>query len=61
MVSVWAHTISCAIISILGCLYLSSYTAFSSMVTACVVLLYVSYSIPVVYKLPTAQLMLTRF
>ncbi|RSL60532.1 hypothetical protein CEP53_005422 [Fusarium sp. AF-6] len=45
---IWAHVTSCTIVSILGCLYLASYTAFNSMVTACVVLLYASYSIPVV-------------
>lgn len=43
-----AHIASSAIVAILGCLYLGSYTAFSSMVTACIVLLYVSYSIPVI-------------
>ncbi|KAL6690523.1 amino acid transporter [Trichoderma pleuroticola] len=47
-VPIWAHVISCIIVSILGCLYLASNTAFNSMVTACVVLLYASYSIPVV-------------
>lgn len=43
-----AHILSCCIVSVLGCLYLASYTAFNSMVTACVVLLYLSYAIPVV-------------
>jgi choline transport protein len=43
-----AHLTSCAIVAILGFLYLGSYTAFNSMVTACIVLLYISYSIPVV-------------
>lgn len=47
-VPIWAHAISCIIVSILGCLYLASNTAFNSMVTACVVLLYASYSIPVI-------------
>lgn len=47
-VPIWAHVISCIIVSILGCLYLASNTAFNSMVTACVVLLYASYSIPVI-------------
>ncbi|KAF2163489.1 hypothetical protein M409DRAFT_68427 [Zasmidium cellare ATCC 36951] len=42
-----AHFFSTAIVSVLGCLYLGSYTAFNSMVTACVVLLYASYAIPV--------------
>ena len=48
MVPINAHIISSMIVAILGCLYLASYTAFNSMVTACVVLLYASYSIPVV-------------
>ena len=43
-----AHTLSCALVAVLGCLYLGSYTAFNSMVTACIVLLYISYAIPVV-------------
>lgn len=43
-----AHFVSCVIVGILGCLYLGSYTAFNSMVTACIVLLYFSYAIPVV-------------
>lgn len=43
-----AHFVSCVIVSLLGSLYLGSYTAFNSMATACVVLLYASYSIPVV-------------
>ncbi|KAK4691322.1 choline transport protein, partial [Lecanoromycetidae sp. Uapishka_2] len=43
-----AHAVSCVIVCILGCLYLGSYTAFNSMVTACIVLLYFSYAIPVV-------------
>ncbi|KAH6962465.1 amino acid/polyamine transporter I [Ilyonectria sp. MPI-CAGE-AT-0026] len=43
-----AHILSSCIVSVLGCLYLASYTAFNSMVTACVVLLYLSYAIPVV-------------
>ncbi|CAH0020386.1 unnamed protein product, partial [Clonostachys rhizophaga] len=47
-VPLWAHFVSCVIVSIVGCLYLASYTAFNSMVTACVVLLYTSYAIPVV-------------
>jgi choline transport protein len=42
-----AHVVSCVIVSALGCLYLGSYTAFNSMVTACIVLLYVSYALPV--------------
>lgn len=43
-----AHFASCFIVLLLGLLYLGSYTAFNSMVTACIVLLYISYSIPVV-------------
>lgn len=47
-VPIWAHSVSCILVAILGCLYLGSYTAFNSMVTACIVLLYISYAIPVV-------------
>lgn len=47
-VPVRAHFVSCVIVAILGCLYLGSYTAFNSMVTACIVLLYISYAIPVI-------------
>src|SRR5699024_187255 len=36
------------IVAVLGLLYLGSTTAFNSMVIACIVLLYISYSIPVV-------------
>ncbi|KAL1955800.1 hypothetical protein VTO42DRAFT_8039 [Malbranchea cinnamomea] len=43
-----AHSVSCFIVGVLGLLYLGSSTAFNSMVTACIVLLYVSYIIPVV-------------
>jgi len=42
-----AHLVSCAIDALVGCLYLGSYTAFNSMVTACIVLLYISYAIPI--------------
>jgi choline transport protein len=42
-----AHIMSCAWVAVLGCLYIGSYTAFNSMVTACIVLLYISYAIPV--------------
>lgn len=48
VVPINAHLVSCTIVAVLGCLYLASYTAFNSMVTACIVLLYTSYSIPVV-------------
>ena len=43
-----AHSASCFIVLLLGLLYLGSYTAFNSMVTACIVLLYISYAIPVI-------------
>lgn len=43
-----AHSVSCFIVAVLGLLYLGSTTAFNSMVIACIVLLYISYSIPVV-------------
>lgn len=42
-----AHLVSCVIVALVGCLYLGSYTAFNSMVTACIVLLYISYAVPV--------------
>ncbi|KAF2257408.1 choline transport protein-like protein [Trematosphaeria pertusa] len=47
-VPVIAHFASCVIVAIVGCLYLASLTAFNSMITACIVLLYISYSIPVI-------------
>ncbi|KAF8472577.1 choline transporter [Kalaharituber pfeilii] len=43
-----AHTMSCTLVAILGALYIGSGTAFNSMVTACIVLLYISYAIPVI-------------
>ncbi|PWY80900.1 amino acid transporter [Aspergillus sclerotioniger CBS 115572] len=43
-----AHSTSCFIVGLLGLLYLGSSTAFNSMVTACIVLLYTSYVVPVV-------------
>lgn len=46
-VPIVAHSVSCFIVGVLGLLYLGSYTAFNSMVTACIVLLYISYIIPV--------------
>lgn len=46
-----AHILSCVIVAAVGCLYLGSYTAFNSMVTACIVLLYISYAIPIVCQL----------
>ena len=42
-----AHALSTFLVGAVGLLYLGSSTAFGSMVTACVVLLYLSYSIPV--------------
>ena len=47
-VPIAAHMLNWFIVSALGLLYLGSTTAFNSMVTACIVLLYMSYSIPVV-------------
>ncbi|RPB27571.1 amino acid transporter [Terfezia boudieri ATCC MYA-4762] len=44
----YAHAMSCTLVAILGVLYIGSVTAFNSMVTACIVLLYISYCIPVV-------------
>ncbi|KAF8250557.1 amino acid transporter [Wilcoxina mikolae CBS 423.85] len=46
-----AHTMSCIVVGILGLLYIGSTTAFNSMVTACIVLLYISYAIPIVLLL----------
>nr|UVX23235.1 choline transport protein [Curvularia lunata CX-3] len=43
-----AHFVSCVIVAIMGCLYLASLTAFNSMITACIVLLYLSYAVPVI-------------
>lgn len=43
-----AHSVSCFIVALLGLLYLGSSTAFNSMVTACIVLLYASYVVPIV-------------
>lgn len=43
-----AHAVSCFIVGALGLLYLGSSTAFNSMMTACISLLYVSYAIPVI-------------
>ncbi|KAJ5108587.1 hypothetical protein N7456_005262 [Penicillium angulare] len=42
-----SHSVSCFIVGLLGLLYLGSSTAFNSMMTACISLLYVSYAIPV--------------
>ncbi|KAI5809786.1 choline transporter [Peziza echinospora] len=43
-----AHCMSSILVAILGTLYIGSVTAFNSMCTACIVLLYISYSIPVI-------------
>ncbi|KAH8431467.1 choline transporter [Aspergillus melleus] len=43
-----AHSASCFIVALLGLLYLGSSTAFNSMVTACIVILYASYVVPIV-------------
>ncbi|KAK5689613.1 choline transporter [Elasticomyces elasticus] len=42
-----AHLVSCALVAMVGSLYLGSYTAFNSMVTATIVLLYISYAVPI--------------
>ncbi|KAK5461301.1 hypothetical protein LTS15_003364 [Exophiala xenobiotica] len=48
MVPINAHVLSVVITAILLCLYLASLTAFNSMVSACVVFLYLSYLLPTV-------------
>lgn len=60
LVPVWGHIVSTTIVAILGCLYLASYTAFNSMVTAAVVLLYSSYSSPVICLLIKGRSNLAR-
>ncbi|PYH90917.1 amino acid transporter [Aspergillus ellipticus CBS 707.79] len=47
-VPIAAHNASAFIVAVLGLLYLGSSTAFNSMVTACISLLYISYSVPVI-------------
>ncbi|KAE8147043.1 amino acid/polyamine transporter I [Aspergillus avenaceus] len=47
-VPLMSHNVSCFIVAVLGLLYLGSSTAFNSMVTACITLLYVSYSFPII-------------
>ncbi|RMJ06789.1 hypothetical protein BHE90_015285 [Fusarium euwallaceae] len=42
-----AHATSSLLASILGCLYLASTTAFNSILSGCIVLPYLSYSIPI--------------
>lgn len=42
-----SHSVSCFIVGVLGLLYLGSSTAFNSMVTACITLLYISYTTPI--------------
>ncbi|RAL65257.1 hypothetical protein DID88_001363 [Monilinia fructigena] len=41
-----AHAVSSTIVALLGCLYLISTTAFNSMIIGCIVLPYLSYTIP---------------
>lgn len=43
-----AHFTSCLIVTVVGCMYLASTAAFNAMSSACIVLLYISYSIPVI-------------
>ncbi|RAL14722.1 amino acid transporter [Aspergillus homomorphus CBS 101889] len=43
-----AHILNTAIVAAIGCIYLASRTAFNSMVTACIVLPYLSYVLPVI-------------
>ena len=47
-VPIAAHGVSSFLVALLGLLYLGSSTAFYSMVTACIVLLYISYAIPII-------------
>lgn len=46
-VPIRAHLFSCGLVAVVGSLYLGSYTAFNSMVTATIVLLYISYAVPI--------------
>ncbi|RAL09207.1 putative choline transport protein Ctr [Aspergillus homomorphus CBS 101889] len=50
-VPMWSHFASSLIVALLGLLFLGSSTAFNSMVTACISLLYISYSVPVICML----------
>ncbi|KAI9693319.1 MAG: hypothetical protein M1822_005315 [Bathelium mastoideum] len=43
-----AHVTSCLLVAVIGCLHLASSTALNSVIAALLVLLYVSYSIPVI-------------
>lgn len=43
-----AHLLSGVLISLLGCLYMASTTAFNSLITGCIAFLLFSYSVPVV-------------
>lgn len=47
----YAHFTSCAIVGVMGCIFMASDNAFSSLATACMVLLYISYAIPVIFLL----------
>ena len=42
-----AHLVSSALVAIVGLLYIGSSTAFNSMITATIVLLYISYAVPI--------------
>lgn len=46
-----AHAVSCFIVGLLGLSYSGSSTAFSSMVTACMVLVYALYGVSIAYQL----------
>lgn len=48
---VWAHVWSCLWTAICGCVYLASYTAFSSLVSAGIVLQYLTYSTAIILLL----------
>lgn len=43
-----AHLMSCALISVIGVLYIASTTAFNSLITGCIAFLLLSYIIPVI-------------
>ncbi|ODQ81343.1 hypothetical protein BABINDRAFT_160702 [Babjeviella inositovora NRRL Y-12698] len=45
-VPLYAHFFSCALVALVGCLYLGSSTAFNSMATGCITFLLMSYAIP---------------
>jgi choline transport protein len=43
-----AHLVNSVIVAALGCLYIASYAAINAIISACIVLPYVSYSIPII-------------